>query len=56
MDSVVVVICATLDVARECILQSRGYWVGCMDEFPFFVRRKWDLDLIQIGRKKLDLC
>ena len=56
MDPVVIVVHLPLDVCRECVLVSGGYWVECMHEVSVLVGGKRDLDLIQVGDKKLDLC
>ena len=56
MDPVVIVIRLPLDVCRECVLVSEGYGVECVHEVSVLVGGKRDLDLIQVGDKKLNLC
>ena len=56
MDPVVVVVRLSLDVHRECVFVSGGYWVECVHEVSILIGGKRDLDLIQVGDRKLDLC
>src|SRR5487761_1182205 len=53
---VLVVLCFPLDMGGERVFQSRGNWVDCVHKVPVLVCYERDLDLIQIGRWKLDLC
>src|SRR5487761_858105 len=53
---VLVVFRFSLDMGGERVFQSRGDWVDCVYKVSILVRHKRDLDLIQVGRWKLDLC